>query len=274
MSVVMNVSEFIKKLEDVANNYKTLYVMGCFGAPLNPKNKTRYTFNHSYNQQENRVKLIKTASNDTFGFDCVNLIKSILWGWNGDTSKTYGGAKYKANGVPDVNADGMIKLCSEVTSDFSKIEVGEALWSKGHIGIYIGEGLAIECTPAWKNKVQVTAVRNLGQRVGYNSRVWTKHGKLPYLNYDVVNKSDTVEIEPAQNKNEALAGTYEVIAPKSLHIRAGAGTDKPSIGILHKGDLVENYGFYNLTGKSSRWLYVKTHNGLVGFCSSKFLRKC
>ena len=48
MSTVMNASEFIKKLKDVAKNHKTLYVMGCFEAPMNAKNKTRYCNNNSY----------------------------------------------------------------------------------------------------------------------------------------------------------------------------------------------------------------------------------
>lgn len=41
MSTVMTNIEFVKKLKDVATNYKTLYVMGCFGAPMNATNKTR-----------------------------------------------------------------------------------------------------------------------------------------------------------------------------------------------------------------------------------------
>ena len=71
--------EFIAKLLDCCNNYKTLYVMGCFGAPLNKKNKERYTKNHPYNQKPERTAMIMSASNDTFGFDCVCLIKGILW---------------------------------------------------------------------------------------------------------------------------------------------------------------------------------------------------
>lgn len=35
---------------EVAKNYKTLYIMGCFGAPMTAKNKARYTKNHSYNK--------------------------------------------------------------------------------------------------------------------------------------------------------------------------------------------------------------------------------
>lgn len=39
---VMKASEFVAKLKDVAQNYKTLYVMGCFGAPLTGGNVSRY----------------------------------------------------------------------------------------------------------------------------------------------------------------------------------------------------------------------------------------
>ena len=184
---------------DVARNHKTLYVMGCFGAPMSDGNKARYTQNHSYNKKSARTKLIHAASEDTFGFDCVNLIKGILWGWSGDTGKTYGGAKYASNGVPDTNADGMIQLCKEVSTDFSKIEVGEAVWLKGHIGVYIGDGLAVESTPAWKNCVQVTAVHNIGKKSGYKGRKWTKHGKLPFVSYDA---SET----PAASENSEISG--------------------------------------------------------------------
>lgn len=169
---------------DVARNHKTLYVMGCFGAPMTAGNKARYTQNHSYNKKSARTKLIHASSADTFGFDCVNLIKGLLWGWNGDAGETYGGAKYASNGVPDTNADGMIQLCKEVSTDFSRIEVGEAVWLKGHIGVYIGDGLAVESTPAWKNCVQVTAVHNIGKKTGYKGRKWKKHGKLPFVSYD------------------------------------------------------------------------------------------
>ena len=167
-----------------AENNKTLYVMGCFGAPMTASNKERYTKNHDYNTKAARKKMINAASEDTFGFDCVNLIKGLLWGWNGNLSHRYGGSEYATNSVPDTSADGMIKLCKELSTDFSKIAVGEAVWVEGHIGVYIGDGLAVECTPAWKNCVQITAVHNIGKKSGYNGRTWTKHGKLPYVTYD------------------------------------------------------------------------------------------
>ena len=178
----MKNKELVKKLIDIAENYKTLYVMGCFGSPMTDANKTRYCNNHSYNKSATRQKMIKGATTDTFGFDCVNLIKGILWGWNGDKTKTYGGATYASNGVPDVSADGMIAKCTNLSTDFSNIEIGEAVWMSGHIGVYIGDGLAVECTPSWKNCVQITACNCT--KSGYNRRDWVKHGKLPYITYE------------------------------------------------------------------------------------------
>lgn len=188
---MMKSTDFIAKLKDIATNYKTLYVMGCFGAPMNTANKKRYTNNHSYNKKATRTKMINAASADTFGFDCVCLIKGVLWGWCGNANKTYGGAGYAINGVPDIGADTMITKCSGVSTNFANIVPGEAVWMPGHIGVYIGDGLAVECTPKWGNKVQITAVGNIGKKAGYNTRTWTKHGKLPYVEY--VTEQQTVQ---------------------------------------------------------------------------------
>lgn len=201
---VMKAKAFVEKLIDIAKNYKTLYVMGCFGAPMTAANKKRYTSNHTYNKQAARTQMINAASADTFGFDCVCLIKGVLWGWSGDASKSYGGASYAVNNVPDIGADQMIKKCSGVSTDFSNIAVGEALWCEGHIGVYIGDGLGVECTPRWDNKVQITAVANIGKKSGYNARTWTKHGKLPYIDYAGV-QTDTGNSGATANNN-AVAG--------------------------------------------------------------------
>lgn len=182
MGKVMTSIDFVNKAKKIATNYKTLYVLGCFGAPMTASNKKRYENNNSYNKK--RASMINKATTDTFGFDCVCLIKGILWGWNGNVKANYGGAKYESNGVPDVDESVMInKYCTNVSTNFKNIEVGEVVWLKGHIGIYIGNGLAVECTPKWENKVQITAVKNIGTKAGYNARTWTKHGKLVFIDY-------------------------------------------------------------------------------------------
>lgn len=186
MSYVMTARQLVDKAVNIAKNYKTLYVMGCFGAPMTDANKKRYLNNGAadgYNARSDRKAMIQAATADTFGFDCVCLIKGILWGWCGDANAIYGGAKYASNGVPDYSADGVINLCKNVSTDFSQVAVGEAVWMKGHIGIYIGNGLAVECSPKWENQVQITAVGNIGSKNGYNTRTWTKHGKMPWVDY-------------------------------------------------------------------------------------------
>lgn len=183
----MNNLEFVQKLKNVTK-HKTLYVMGGIGGALHDKNKQRYTTNNKYNMRSSRVKLIKAASPNTFGFDCVGLIKSILWGWRANQFANYGGAIYASNDVPDISADEMITRCSNISTKFTDLEIGEAVWMKGHIGVYIGDGLVIESTPSWGNGVQITACNRTIK--GYKRRNWTKHGKLPYIEYVAEQKTE------------------------------------------------------------------------------------
>lgn len=194
--MIKTAAELAKACEDVAKNYKTLYVMGCFGSPLTGANVSRYCNNHTYNKQAHRTAMIKARANQNppfFGFDCVCLIKGLLWGWSGDQAKTYGGATYASNGVPDIDANRMIRECSDVSTDFSNIQIGEVVWMQDHIGVYIGNGLAVECTPSWGNGVQITSCNT--SKKGIHRRNWTKHGKLPYVEYSVesVEKSETIK---------------------------------------------------------------------------------
>ena len=197
---VMTSTELVTKAKWIATELNTYYILGCFGAPMNEKNRKRYTSNNDFNRS--RARLINSLTPNVFGFDCVCLIKSILWGFSADTKANYGGATYRSNGVPDVGANSMMNTyCKDVSKDFTHIVEGEAVWLDGHIGIYIGNGLAVECTPKWANKVQITAVGNIGKKSGYNTRTWTKHGKLPWIDYSVSSngtalpKNDTSIIE-------------------------------------------------------------------------------
>ena len=183
----MKASELVQKHIDVAKNYKTVYMWGVFGAPVTEQlileKASQYP---SWYTAQRQAAFRALIGKGYFGFDCVNLTKGLLWGWNGNKSAYYGGAKYVANGVPDVSADGMIAKCKDISATgWDKLLPGEGLWMHGHWGLYIGDGLAVECTPAWKNCVQITAVGNIGQKAGYNVRQWSKHGKLPWIEYGV-----------------------------------------------------------------------------------------
>lgn len=208
----MDVKTFVNKAKEIATKYKTLYVMGCFGAPMNDANKKRYINHHTYNQKPQRMQMIRNATADTFGFDCVCLIKGILWGWSGNVNDIYGGAKYGSNSVPDMSADGFFSYCQNKSTDFTSIQVGAAVWMSGHIGIYVGDGLVVECTPSFANKVQLTALGNVGNKTGYPSRRWSKWGLIPWVNYKA--GSASTEEKPVDKKKTVTEIAREVIAGK------------------------------------------------------------
>lgn len=250
MAYVMKAADFVKKAKDVATKYKTLYVYACFGAPMNSTNKKRYCNNSAYNKQAARTKKIMAASADTFGFDCVNLLKGLFWGWSGNKNATYGGAKYASNGVPDVNANDMFKkYCTNRTSNFKNIAVGEFVWMNGHIGVYIGNGLAVECTPIWKDGVQITAVGNIGKKSGYNTRTWTEHGKSIFLDYSTPAPTPTPTPTPTPSQKFKIGD--KVIINGYLYVSSNAA--KPSGTVKNKKTKITRYAKgakhpYNTTG--------------------------
>lgn len=275
----MKAAELVNKLIEIANHHRTSYIWGGIGQPI-----TDTSIQTAIDQYKENLTYAPAArkliGKKGFAFDCVGVIKSVLWGWNGDSGKQLGGAKYASNGVPDISANQMITKCSGVSTDFSNIQLGELLWCQGHVGIYIGDGLGVECTPRWDGNVQITAVGNIGAKRGYNTRTWTKHGKLPYVTYSAPAATTTAQkapaasgktskVDPALNFDKKYSHTYTVTA-WALNMRKGAGVTKGVIKTLKKGAKVNCYGYYNLNG-STVWLYVKDSTGTIGYVSMKYL---
>lgn len=123
-----------------------------------------------------------------WGFDCVCLIKGILWGWTGNRNiPRGGGARYASNGVPDIGDNAMYQKCSNKSTNFNNITIGELVWMTGHVGIYVGGGNVIECTCGWNTRrVIKSQIDKQGNRT-YNGRggsaKWMGHGFLPYVDY-------------------------------------------------------------------------------------------
>lgn len=178
--MAMKVNDFLERIQQLPQ-LKTLYVKGGWGAPLNDYNKKRVINAYDYNYQR-RAK-IEAASADTFAFDCCGIVKSVLWGFCADPSKSNGGAQYKANGVPDLSEAGFLRVCTYVSNDWSKIIPGACLFMDGHMGVYIGDGKAVEATPIWADGCQYTRVNNITAKGRGNGRTWSKWGLIPYLDY-------------------------------------------------------------------------------------------
>ena len=101
--------------------------------------------------------------------DCVGLVKGYCW--FDPEAQSIG---YAVNGMPDIATEQMIERCDEKGSISTMPEIpGLLLWMDGLVGIYIGDGYAIEAmgTRYGVVKTQVTG------------RGWQKWGKIPCIEY-------------------------------------------------------------------------------------------
>lgn len=263
---MMKCKNFIAMLK-VALNEKTVYANGMFGQPITNdilEQKARQ-LKSWYIDKGNLDKLKQYVGKYYFGFDCVCLIKGILWGWNANFNDENGGAKYQSNNVPDISLETILTKCNDVSSDFSNICKGAYVYMKGHCGIYIGNGEVIECTPKWENKVQISKLGNLGF-TGEKVRKWEKWGKLPYIDYSDVQltytvvKDDTlsgiakefdvsldslIEINDIKDPNMIYVGQVIVIPQSNTNVATSSKPTEESkkevLYIVKKGD-----GFYKI----------------------------
>lgn len=113
--------------------------------------------------------------------DCVGLVKGYCW--FDPVAQSIG---YGINGMPDIATEQMIDWCHEKGSMDTMPEIpGLLLWMNGHVGIYIGDGYAIE---AMGTRYGVVKTEVAG-------RGWLKWGKLPCIEYI----EETEETEPAES---------------------------------------------------------------------------
>lgn len=219
----MTNKEFAAKLLDVALNHATVYMMGTFGAPVSESLIVQKAKQYPKYYSAGRQRLLRGKIPDApWAFDCVGLIKGILWGWTADRSKSFGGGKYRSNQVPDISANTMASRCLERTESMDKILVGEAVYMNGHIGIYVGDGKVVESTLIGKyDGVVVTDL---------TFRKWLGHGKLPWITYETEETSPSEQIAPAvPNVGDVVlfsGGKHYVSSNGSLGYKAKAGPAK------------------------------------------------
>ncbi len=100
--------------------------------------------------------------------DCIGLIKGYGW-YDND-----GGFVYCSNGMPDVGADRLFDEAEEKGEIGTIPDIpGLAVWAKGHIGVYIGDGWVIDAMGT-EDGMKKTRVEE---------RAWTHWCKIPYIEY-------------------------------------------------------------------------------------------
>ena len=170
----MTNKEFVSQAKTIVN-MNTAYGKGTFGQKwtktLATQKKKQYPefYTDSVIASLNKKAEVSTL----YVFDCVGLVKGIMWG--------FPNVKYKTNGLDDVSDQGLWdKYCTNKSKDFSNVIPGEIMHIKGHVGIYIGDGKVIECTNKWSKNVLVSSI-NKGDKY---YRAWTEHGKFNLLTYE------------------------------------------------------------------------------------------
>ena len=140
--------------------------------------------------------------------DCIGLIKGFFWtnGGQGVLEYIAGGesysSKYGSNNCPDKGANGMLtwlksKGCKHGTMDSLPDVPGILLFKPGHVGVYIGGGLAVEAE-GFSYGVVETKV---------SKRPWTEWAYLPesMLVYDgTTSMEETKPSEPVITEPEKV----------------------------------------------------------------------
>ncbi len=194
--------EFVKMLETAAAQ-KTIY---CNQYPYN----LGYYHNQGY-----------------FSFDCVNLDKAILNGWQ--LNKTVGYFMNTLTRTGDCTEWGLLSQC-EYSTNFTNMNCVAVLYMQGHIGNYIGKEVtingyvynAIECTAAWGGGVLYSYVDTNGGRYnhkgGARNGTWTHWGKLAkWLEYT---DSDDTPVTSDEKK------TVDEVAQEVIDGKWGNGTER------------------------------------------------
>lgn len=143
-----------------------------------------------------------------FRFDCWNLSKVVLWGWEPIRTIGYFQKQRPETTLGDWTGSKMLSCCSDVSTNFSNLFEGASLLTPdgGHWGIALGKDIkinnvivnTIECIPdsaGWLHGVQYTYTAPDGKRFWYKggpqgvdvpgsigSR-WGKFGRMPWIDY-------------------------------------------------------------------------------------------
>ena len=140
--------------------------------------------------------------------DCVGLIKGYQWTDGGQgviesigTDKTFT-SKYGGNGCPDKSANGMFtyaksKGCAWGTIDTLPEIPGVALRSDGHVGVYVGDGYAVEERGFSYGCVKTKV----------SSRKWTHWYQLPFVDYGVATFTGGSSVKPDTAETVYTLGT-------------------------------------------------------------------
>lgn len=263
----------------LAKGDETLYVYGTFGQTLTQTLINYKVKQYSYNVSRKTLYTnIMNSSGTEYAFDCVGLIKAYLWGWNN------GRTNYVAD--QDKSANGMYNA-SKVKGNIASIPEtpGVLVHMDGHIGVYVGNGYVIECTPTKTFAKQSHGAGGVC-KTRLNARKWEHWLECPFISYESVKVLKSVEdiakevidgkwgVGEARKKSLTKAGyDYAKVQAKVNEVLKKSNTSKTiTLGSKVRvsddaviGGLASNRGKkVSNTIKSKTWTvsYIETHKNV------------
>jgi len=103
--------------------------------------------------------------------DCVGLIKGYMWTMGPDSVSP----QYCSNGMSDVSADMLFTRCKKKSTVMAQMPdiPGIAVFMRGHVGVYVGNGEVIEARGHAYGVVKTQL----------KARKWQKWAFLPFIQY-------------------------------------------------------------------------------------------
>ena len=202
----------------------------------------QYPYNLGYYHEDGRTS-----------FDCVNLIKAILNGW--EYTKQVGYYVHDLSRTGDCDEWGLISQ-TPYTADFSKLDCLAVLFMNGHIGAALGETVVknghtynvIECTGAWGGGTLYSYVDSAGRR--YNHKGGTQNGRWEYWG------KMTKWVKYEEKTYPATPFKVDVLI-SDLNLRSGAGTNYEAKGYATKGSHIVTQVKNDFGNIGSGWIYLE-----------------
>ena len=160
-------AEFVKEKTKI----KSAYMWGDYGRTITESTISQKARQYPSRYPAARQELLRSYIGKGYaGCDCVGLYKWFLWTDGGTKSAiTY-------NSATDRSVSGMYNAATE-RGDISTLPeiVGVILYMNGHMGVYIGNGEAVECTlSSYGDGIVKSKVEGRG---------WTHWLKMPEIEY-------------------------------------------------------------------------------------------
>lgn len=183
MSKIITAAELVAKAQEIEKT-DTVYMWGTYGRKVTEALIAAKAKQYPRQYSEHYQSMLRGKIGH-YSWDCIGLIKGIIWGWDGKKNVPYA----PKDSMPDIGSNGLMRAIGNLSTDWKKVKVGAAVFLPGHVGIYVGDGHVIEATPSFKNGVQITAVAELAPNSKYPKRKWTQgHGLIPWVDYKTAAK--------------------------------------------------------------------------------------